>query len=87
MDTERRVLMSAGQDTAAVPRYYVRDRYEGFRRFSVLDGNGRSMDFAPYLVDMFKTRSAAEYAASLLNRGVATVNPHATIGCRIEVQS
>lgn len=33
-------------------------------------------------VDQFRTRSAAEYFAQLLNSGLASVNAHATIGAQ-----
>ena len=37
-------------------------------------------------VDHFRTRSGAEYAARLLNDGLATVDAHALIGCRVVVK-
>lgn len=39
---------------------------------------------APYkLADAFKTESAARYAIRLLNSGLARIEEHRTIGCRI----
>ena len=34
-------------------------------------------------VDYYRTRSAAEYAARLLNSGLASVDPHAVVGCKV----
>lgn len=34
-------------------------------------------------VDAFRTRCGAEYAARLLNDGLATVDPHGLISCRV----
>lgn len=36
-----------------------------------------------HIVDAFRTRSCAEYACRLLNQGLATVDPHALVGCRV----
>ena len=69
----------------------MNDRYRVRRGdlspYVIIDHAGRSMDFAPMYVDSFRTRSAAEYAARLLNSGCAVVNPHAILGCRVEVKS
>jgi hypothetical protein len=46
-----------------------------------MDANGAS------LVDMFRTRSGAFHAARMLNSGVAVVDPHGLIGCRVRVKS
>lgn len=35
------------------------------------------------IVDWFRSQCAAEYAARILNSGLATVDPHAIIGCRV----
>lgn len=35
------------------------------------------------IVDAFRTESAARYAACLLNAKLATVDPHAIVGCRV----
>jgi hypothetical protein len=35
-------------------------------------------------VDTYRTPRAAQYAAELLTSGLATVNPHAPIGCRVQ---
>jgi hypothetical protein len=34
-------------------------------------------------IDQFRTQSAARYAAKLLNRGVAHVDRHAVVGCKV----
>lgn len=36
-----------------------------------------------FTVDRFRSRSAAEYAARLLNSGLASVDRHATVGCKV----
>ena len=66
------------------PRYSVIDNWTTLnclRRWVVCEAGK-----AP-AVDYYRSSSAAHYAASLLNRGVARVNPHAVIGCRVEAQS
>lgn len=72
-DRERRVLMSAVQDT---------ERYIPMARFpighQVLDSHDSYR-----AVDYYSTRCGAEYAARLLNSGLAVVNHHGTIGCRV----
>lgn len=35
-------------------------------------------------VDYFRTRSAALHAAELLNRGLARVEHHRSLGCRVQ---
>jgi hypothetical protein len=68
-------------------RFRVRDSMRGGGgRFAILDDGGRSLDGAPLYVDSFRTRSAAESPARLLNAGLATVDPHALIGCRLVVK-
>jgi hypothetical protein len=64
-------------------RYRVADRGSSLLRFAVMDDHGRALHGAPGLVDVYRTRSGAEHAASLLNRGVARVEPHAVLGCRV----
>lgn len=34
-------------------------------------------------LDHFRSRCAAEYAARLLNNGLASVDQHATVGCKV----
>lgn len=70
--------MSAGQDTE---RFRV--RRGDCSPFVVIDYAGRSLDFAPMYVDSFRSRSAAEYAARQLNDGVARVDSHAVVGCKV----
>ena len=36
-------------------------------------------------VDRFRTRAGAEYWRDMLDAGRARVNPHATVGCRVEI--
>ncbi len=36
-------------------------------------------------VDIVRTRSVADYEVRQLNAGTARVNPHAIVGCRVEV--
>jgi hypothetical protein len=37
------------------------------------------------MVDRFRSRSCAEYAARHLNAGGAHIRPHACLGCRVEI--
>lgn len=71
--------MSEGQDS-----YRVREVHGPISTicpFAVLDhaeytATGR-------VVDIYRSRSAADYAARLLNRGLARVDSHAVVGCRV----
>lgn len=38
-------------------------------------------------VDIIRVRAVADYMAEKLNTGHATIHPHATLGCRIEVRA
>jgi hypothetical protein len=72
------------QQVTSVDRFFVVDRRSGRPDpfpFSLLrwDADG------PTLVDMFRTRSGAHHAARLLNGGVATIEPHALLGCRVVI--
>ncbi len=76
--------MSVKQVTP-VDRYFIVDRRSGRPNvfpFSLLTWRE---DGTPELVDMYRTRSGAHHAARLLNRGVATVKPHAVLGCRVVI--
>ena len=44
--------------------------------YAVQDSRGQTLDVC-------RTRSGAGYAAQLLNSGLASVQPHAIVGCRI----
>lgn len=89
--------MSAGQDngvaqtareairrTGRTERYVVLDERAAFR-FAY---GGYIVVEAPdgHIVDRFRSALAAEYRAVQLNAGVARVDSHAVIGCRV-VQS
>jgi hypothetical protein len=56
--------------------YRVTDRGTFPRGFAVLDKRGA-------LVDAFRTKSGAEYAARVLGTDRATLDHHATFGCRV----
>ena len=62
--------------------YRVVDERKAFRftygGFIVLDEHAQ-------IVDRFRTESAAQHAAHLLNRGVAYVRPHDVIGCKVAI--
>lgn len=34
-------------------------------------------------IDWFNSRSAAEHSANMLNRGIAVIDPHAIVGCKV----
>ena len=36
-------------------------------------------------VDHYRSRASAEHHARMLNAGRASVNPHAVVGCKVEV--
>lgn len=70
--------MSARQDT----RWYVSEpSYHGWMgyanlRYAIYPAGGLPVDY-------FRSQSAAQYAANLLNSSVARVDSHAVIGCRV----
>ena len=55
------------------------------RRAPMFGGSFVVQDRAGRVVDVYRTRSGAEYARRLLNTGLARVQPHALVGCRVEV--
>jgi hypothetical protein len=68
--------MSAGQTTS----FYVQHAEAAVVfPFAVF----QRTDLMPALVDIYRMQSAAEYAARLLNAGVAHVDPHAIVGCKV----
>jgi hypothetical protein len=72
--------MSAGQTT---DRFYINENWHAWiqsQRFWVCDSERSGLDL---VVDMYRYRSGAERAASLLNRGAARVDSHAIVGCKV----
>jgi hypothetical protein len=66
--------MSAGN---VAPEYVPMARFPAGHQVLVLhDGPVRAVDY-------FNTRSAAEYAARLLNAGLAHGDQHAVVGCKV----
>ncbi len=49
-------------------------------------GSFRIVDEDVGTVDIVHTHSVAEYEVRHLNAGTAWVNPHAIVGCRVEVR-
>lgn len=71
--------MSEGKAT----RFYVHETWHAWnqsQRYSVCDCDGSGLD---HVVDSFRSKCAAEYAARILNLGVARVDSHALVGCRV----
>jgi hypothetical protein len=46
----------------------------------------RIVDDRAGTVDIVRSRSVADYIVRHLNLGTANVNPHAIVGCRVEVR-
>ena len=74
------VVMSTQQTTE---RYFARQNASvPFATFGVYDRQ-IVCDIGPTSIDYFRSACAARYAARLLNSGLASVNPHATVGCKV----
>ena len=70
-------------ESTGVPVAHASTRY----RFEA-DSTGvfRIVDEHRGTVDIVRTRSVADYDVRQLNAGAAQVNPHAIVGCRVEVR-
>lgn len=70
-------------DSTGVPVVHQNTRY----RFEA-DSTGvfRIVDERLGTVDIVRSRSVADYEVRQLNAGAARVNPHAVVGCRVEVR-
>ena len=67
--------MSALQNT---DQYVVRDSDHRFPA-----GGHVIMNHSGTILDRFATHRGAEYAARLLNSGLAYIDHHATVGCKV----
>lgn len=57
--------------------YAVHERMHPVWRYEVDDETNSAQ------IDIYRSRAVAESACYLLNAGVATVDPHAIVGCRV----
>lgn len=72
------------EEATEVPVVHATTRY----RFEA-DSTGvfRIVDEHLGTVDIVRSRSVADYDVRHLNAGTAHVNPHAVVGCRVEVRA
>lgn len=77
--------MSAGNvinpPRASYDAFYVAKASSG--RFAVCDRRGCWVWANSNAVDIYRTRSGAEHFARLLNSGLAGIDPHAVLGCKV----
>lgn len=59
--------------------YVVHTRHDPIWRYEVDDESTSAR------IDLFRSLAPAESACAALNIGAARINPHALIGCRVEV--
>ena len=82
------ILMSAVETSGSDKRFVVAEYVKQRPAWNYVVGTVDSSDRVQIRVaDRFRSQCAAEYAARLLNSGLATINPHAVVGCRVEVRS
>lgn len=72
------VLLTSSVPSAHAHGYRVAPSYALLCEWAIVDGDNRT-------VDIMRVRAVAEYMAEKLNAGKATINPHACVGCRVEV--